>query len=140
MRFIPRLLASELIEASKHFPALILTGPRRSGKTTLLRKLFPKTSYYLLEDPDVISRLRADPRSFIGEIRPPAILDEIQNVPEIFKVGMQFTQLSTICCVWPPIIILRGTGRQSMACSIRRWPGGRWFLECINLDKNLCFS
>ena len=38
----------------------------------------------------------------------------------LFIVGMQFTQLSTICCVWPPIIILRGTGRQSMACSIIR--------------------
>ncbi len=85
MRFIPRLLASELIDASKHFPALILTGPRRAGKTTLLRKLFPRASYYLLEDPDVISRLRADPRTFIGEIRPPAILDEIQNVPEILN-------------------------------------------------------
>jgi predicted AAA+ superfamily ATPase len=39
----------------------------------------------LLEDPDIIARLRADPRSFIEEIRPPAILDEIQNVPEILS-------------------------------------------------------
>jgi len=85
MKYIPRQIESELLLASKHFSGLILTGPRRAGKTTLLRKLFPKAQYYLLEDPDVIARLRADPRSFIEEIRPPAILDEIQNVPEILS-------------------------------------------------------
>jgi hypothetical protein len=85
MKFVPRLIGSELMLASKSFPAVILTGPRRSGKTTLLRKLFPDATYYLLEDPDVVARLRSDPRTFIDEIRPPAILDEIQNVPEILN-------------------------------------------------------
>jgi hypothetical protein len=85
MKYIPRQIESELLLASKHFSGLILTGPRRAGKTTLLRKLFPKAQYYLLEDPDMIARFRADPRSFIEEIRPPAILDEIQNVPEILS-------------------------------------------------------
>ena len=85
MKYIPRQIESELLLASKHFSGLILTGPRRAGKTTLLRKLFPKAQYYLLEDPDIIARLRADPHSFIEEIRPPAILDEIQNVPEILS-------------------------------------------------------
>jgi hypothetical protein len=85
MKYIPRQIESELLLASKHFSGLILTGPRRAGKTTLLRKLFPKAQYYLLEDPDIIARLRADPHSFIEEIRHPAILDEIQNVPEILR-------------------------------------------------------
>jgi predicted AAA+ superfamily ATPase len=85
MKYIPRQIESELVLASKYFSGLILTGPRRAGKTTLLRKLFPKAQYYLLEDPDIIARLRADPHSFIDEIRPPAILDEIQNVPEILR-------------------------------------------------------
>jgi len=47
-----------LKKAAKSFSALILTGPRRAGKTTLLRKLFPEAAYFLLEDPDVIARLR----------------------------------------------------------------------------------
>ncbi len=83
MKYISRHLSTELKTAAKAFPAIILTGPRRSGKTTLLRKVFPRAEYYLLEDPDLISRFRADPRSFIEEIKPPAILDEIQQVPEI---------------------------------------------------------
>lgn len=96
MRYIPRQIESELLSASKHFSGLIVTGPRRAGKTTLLRKLFPKAQYYLLEDPDIISRLRADPRSFIEEIRPPAILDEIQNVPEILNyIRTQMDRLPT---------------------------------------------
>ena len=85
MKFIDRTLAPQLVKAAKHFGAVLLTGPRRSGKTTLLRKLFPRMSYYLIEDPDVVSRLRSDPRSFIDDIRPPAILDEIQNVPEVLN-------------------------------------------------------
>jgi hypothetical protein len=85
MRYIPRQLTAELKSAAKAFPALIVTGPRRAGKTTLLRKVFPKATYLLLEDPDVIARFRADPRSFIEEISTPAILDEIQNVPEVLN-------------------------------------------------------
>jgi len=85
MEFIPRQLTSELKAAAKAFPALILTGPRRAGKTTLLRKVFPRADYYLLEDPDLIARFRADPRSFIEEIKPPAILDEIQHLPEVLN-------------------------------------------------------
>ncbi len=83
MKYIPRLIETEMKKASRSFSAVILTGPRRAGKTTLLRKLFPEAEYYLLEDPDVISRLRTDPRSFLEEVRCPAILDEIQHVPEL---------------------------------------------------------
>jgi len=85
MPFVPRALAAELGRASRTFAALILTGPRRSGKTTLLRHVFPGASYYLLEDPEIVARLRADPRTFLDEVRLPVILDEIQNVPEILN-------------------------------------------------------
>ena len=55
MRYIPRLLESELDKAAHQFPALIVTGPRRSGKTTMLRRLFPAAAYRLVEDPDVVA-------------------------------------------------------------------------------------
>ena len=85
MKYVSRLIEREMIRAAKSFPAIILTGPRRAGKTTLLLKLFNKSAYHLLEDPDVISRVRWDPRSFLEEIEGPAILDEVQNVPEILN-------------------------------------------------------
>ncbi len=83
MQFIPRLLGEEVRRAARHFPALIVTGPRRAGKTTLLRRLFPGAAYQLLEDPDIVARIRSDPRAFMEDLQPPAILDEVQNAPEI---------------------------------------------------------
>ena len=80
-----RVLESELARAARAFPALLLTGPRRSGKTTLLRRVFPKAEYHLLEDPDELARERTDPRGFVASLNRPAILDEIQNAPELLN-------------------------------------------------------
>ena len=68
----------------KSFPAVVLTGPRRAGKTWMLRRLLPDARYILLEDPDVVARFRADPQGFLDALTPPVILDEVQNVPELF--------------------------------------------------------
>lgn len=84
MRYIHRELERQVARAAKGFPALILTGPRRAGKTSLLRHLYPGASYFLLEDPDIVARLRADPQGFLDAVKTPAILDEVQNVPEVF--------------------------------------------------------
>jgi predicted AAA+ superfamily ATPase len=80
---IARKLAKVVQQVLHVFPALVITGPRRSGKTTLLRKAVPKAQYVLLEDPDVQDRVLSDPRSFLESLRLPAILDEIQNTPRL---------------------------------------------------------
>lgn len=84
MRRIPRSIENTLVRAARAFPAVILTGPRRAGKTHLLRGLVQSGSYSLFEDPEVVSRFRADPRGFLDELALPAVLDEVQHVPEIF--------------------------------------------------------
>lgn len=85
MNYRHRVLEAEISRAAQSFSAILVTGPRRSGKTTLLQHLFPTAQYCLLEDLDVIGRCRADPRAFLESLKPPVILDEIQNTPELFN-------------------------------------------------------
>lgn len=84
MKFISRAIQETVLRAARAFPAVVLTGPRRAGKTTFLRHAFPRARYVLLEDPDIQARARSDPRALIDELRPPVLFDEIQNVPELF--------------------------------------------------------
>src|SRR5689334_6653367 len=85
MRYVHRTLEPVLARAVRDFPAVVLTGPRRAGKTVLLQRTFPDASYHLFEDPDVVARFRHDPQGFLDDVSTPAILDEIQNVPEVFE-------------------------------------------------------
>ncbi len=79
------MLESTVRRAMQAFPAVVLTGPRRAGKTTLLRAMLPDATYVLLEDPDIQSRISVDPRSLLESLKPPVILDEIQNAPQLFN-------------------------------------------------------
>ena len=86
MRYLRRQLEAQVRKAVTHFPAIVLTRPRRAGKTWLLRHMFPKASYFLLEDPDIVARLRDDPQGFLDGVSTPVILDEEQHVPEVFAL------------------------------------------------------
>lgn len=72
------------------FPILSLTGPRQSGKTTLLRHAFSHLPYASLEDPDQRRLALADPRGFLNSFPEGAILDEVQNAPELFSYLQTF--------------------------------------------------
>ena len=68
---------------AKQFPAIVMTGPRQSGKSTLCQKVFANLPYTTLESPDVRAFALEDPRGFLKQFPKGAILDEIQNCPQI---------------------------------------------------------
>lgn len=81
--YLPRTLTSSLRKAAGHFPVLLLTGPRQTGKTTLLRNLFPKASLHDLDDLRQQSAARRDPAGYLDGLRTPALIDEIQCAPDL---------------------------------------------------------
>lgn len=85
MSYIKRTLEPIILQSSKEFPAILLTGPRQSGKTTALKHLFGNTHRYLsLEAPDIRRAAVEDPRGFLALQPPPVIFDEVQYAPELF--------------------------------------------------------
>jgi predicted AAA+ superfamily ATPase len=67
------------------YPAVSVTGPRQSGKSTLLKTAFPDYRYISLEDPDIRDFAQKDPRFFLKTYDQKVILDEIQRTPELFS-------------------------------------------------------
>ncbi|RLB81222.1 MAG: AAA family ATPase [Deltaproteobacteria bacterium] len=82
---IKRTLTTKLKEAATQFPVVTLTGPRQSGKTTLVKAAFKDYDYLSLELPDQRSFALEDPRGFLSQFDGPVILDEVQRAPELFS-------------------------------------------------------
>ncbi|MBL7005580.1 MAG: ATP-binding protein [Spirochaetia bacterium] len=82
---IHRQLRSEIISSSKLFPIITLTGPRQSGKTTLVKACFPDHTYCNLENPELRTLANNDPKTFFHIYKTPMIIDEVQRVPELLS-------------------------------------------------------
>lgn len=83
--FIERDLAATLLDASQYFPVLCVTGPRQSGKSTLIKHIFNGYRRFTLEDYDVRSMAQNDPLGFLNQTNGGMIIDEVQRVPELLS-------------------------------------------------------
>lgn len=82
---IERTAANTLKKLANSFPVVALTGPRQSGKTTLVRSCFSEKPYVSLEELDQRDFATEDPRGFLHQFPNGAILDEVQRCPDLFS-------------------------------------------------------
>lgn len=82
---INRAIEPYILKSLDYFPVITVTGPRQSGKTTLCRKLFGHLPYVNLEDMSTMQRAKEDMKAFIKGFPLGAVIDEAQNLPEIFS-------------------------------------------------------
>ncbi len=84
---IRRDIEQHLLDLARQFPVVAVMGPRQSGKTTLVKLVFPEYTYVTLEDLDRRSAAKSDPRDFLAlfDTHKGVIIDEVQEVPELFS-------------------------------------------------------
>ena len=85
MPYYHRVIERTVRKYLKLFPVVGLTGPRQSGKSTLLERILgAKYRYISFDDPNVVDRFHADPERFMEVYSDRVIFDEVQRVPDIF--------------------------------------------------------
>jgi predicted AAA+ superfamily ATPase len=85
MSAVKRTIESSIKYYAKKYPVLAVTGPRQSGKTTMLKTMFPKYTYISLENPDLREFATTDPNGFFEYYSGNLILDEVQQTPALFS-------------------------------------------------------
>ena len=118
---IPRTLEQKLRELAGYYPAVVVTGPRQSGKTTLCQIVFPAKAYVSLEALDTREYALSDPRGFLAEYGDGAIIDEIQHVPEL----LSYLQSDIDARPDPGRFILTGSQHFGLSQSISQSLAGR---------------
>jgi predicted AAA+ superfamily ATPase len=131
MATIKRSALSQAFRLAKKFPALAITGPRQSGKTTFARMLFPVKPYISLENVDIRTQALADPRAFLQRYEKGAILDEVQRVPELFSYLQQILDETKI----KGLFILTGSNQFLLQENISQTLAGRIaYIELLPFD------
>ncbi len=83
MRYLPRHIEAQILEAAKHFKSILILGARQVGKSTLLTHLFPDVKSVVFDPVQDLYGARRDPQLFLDSFPSPLILDEVQYIPEL---------------------------------------------------------
>jgi predicted AAA+ superfamily ATPase len=118
---IPREAHNILLEMAKGYYVVVVTGPRQSGKTTLVRQVFADKKYVSLEDPDEREFADQDPRRFLARFPEGAIFDEVQRCPEL----LSYLQSKVDADRQPGQFILTGSQQFGLISSITQSLAGR---------------
>ena len=118
--YIERSITNAVKEAINYFPVIIITGPRQSGKTTLIKHLFKGLTYHSLENPDIRNFATNDPVAFLNQDANGLILDEVQNVPHLLSYIQGIVDEDS-----SKRFILSGSSQFSMLNSITQSLSGR---------------
>lgn len=82
---IRRDITDLVLKYGMKYPVIAITGPRQSGKTTLIKSVFPEYEYVSLENPDIRNFAENDPNGFLERYATKVIFDEVQRVPALFS-------------------------------------------------------
>ena len=85
MNYIQRSIETRLLQAMKAYKAVLVTGPRQAGKSTLLKQLFPARKYVSLDDPFLEEQANQNGSTFMMLNQPPITIDEAQRAPMLFR-------------------------------------------------------
>lgn len=118
---IERDLTPLLRKAARQFPAVTLTGPRQSGKSTLCRRVFPELPYANLESPDIRAFATDDPRAFLAQYPGGAVIDEVQRAPQL----PSYLQGIIDCDPTPGRWILTGSQNLALLATVSQSLAGR---------------
>jgi predicted AAA+ superfamily ATPase len=84
--YVARALATTFATARRQFPVLVVTGPRQSGRSTMLRHDAPEANWSTLDDPFERSLARQDPVGYLRRFADAVVIDEIQQTPELLPL------------------------------------------------------
>jgi predicted AAA+ superfamily ATPase len=116
-----REIEKEILKGVSGFPVVTITGPRQSGKTTMIKHLFPNKMYISLEDPDNYEIAKTDPRGLLSKHFDGIILDEVQRVPELLSYIQGIVDEHNI----PGMFILSGSQQFNLMSGITQSLAGR---------------
>ena len=102
MEYIKRAIEDIVLSTDRTFKSILITGARQTGKTEMIKKLFPEKKYVLIDDPFVEDQANNNPNMFMMLHQPPVVFDEVQRAPGLFryiKIACDETKSKGLFCL-----------------------------------------